>query len=112
MVNDSKKGSLRDGSMPIAAISLGNLRVNGLSYTTISSRVFDRFEVVEIEASGGSALGIEVDVRDHEAVEAMVARGAQEWGRIDVLVAMQAAVAVGPWIPRPAPLTPRSLSSR
>jgi len=59
--------------------------------------VFDRFEVVEIEASVGNALGIEVDVRDHEAVEAMVARGAQEWGRIDVLVAMQAAVAVGPW---------------
>ena len=28
----------------------------------------------EIEASGGTALGIEVDVRDHEAVEAMVAR--------------------------------------
>ena len=59
--------------------------------------MFDRFEVVEIEASVGNALGIEVDVRDHEAVEAMVARGAQEWGRIDVLVAMQAAVAVGPW---------------
>ena len=27
----------------------------------------------EIEASGGTALGIEVDVRDHESVEAMVA---------------------------------------
>jgi 3-oxoacyl-[acyl-carrier protein] reductase len=32
-------------------------------------------------------LGIEVDVRDHEAVEAMVARTVQEWGRVDVLVA-------------------------
>jgi 3-oxoacyl-[acyl-carrier protein] reductase len=30
---------------------------------------------------------IEVDVRDHEAVEAMVARVVQEWGRVDVLVA-------------------------
>jgi 3-oxoacyl-[acyl-carrier protein] reductase len=30
--------------------------------------------VAEIEASGGTALGIEVDVRDHDAVEAMVAR--------------------------------------
>jgi hypothetical protein len=28
--------------------------------------VFDRFEVVEIEASGGNALGIEVDVRDDD----------------------------------------------
>ncbi len=32
-------------------------------------------------------MGIEVDVRDHEAVEAMVARVVQEWGRVDVLVA-------------------------
>jgi 3-oxoacyl-[acyl-carrier protein] reductase len=43
--------------------------------------------VVEIDAAGGTALGIEVDVRDHEAVAATVARVAQEWGRIDVLVA-------------------------
>jgi 3-oxoacyl-[acyl-carrier protein] reductase len=43
--------------------------------------------VVEIEASGGSALGIEVDVRDHEAVEGMVAQVVREWGRVDVLVA-------------------------
>src|SRR5713226_6312137 len=31
--------------------------------------------VAEIEASGGTALGIEVDVRDHEAVEAGGGRG-------------------------------------
>src|ERR1700719_4298128 len=43
--------------------------------------------VAEIEASGGTALGIEVDVRDHEAVEAMVARVVQESGRVDLLVA-------------------------
>jgi 3-oxoacyl-[acyl-carrier protein] reductase len=43
--------------------------------------------VAEIEASGGTALGIEVDVRDPAAVEAMVARVVEEWGRIDVLVA-------------------------
>ncbi|TMJ66565.1 MAG: SDR family NAD(P)-dependent oxidoreductase, partial [Alphaproteobacteria bacterium] len=39
--------------------------------------------VAEIEAMGGTALGIEVDVRDHEAVEAMVARVVQAWGRVD-----------------------------
>src|ERR1700719_5010775 len=43
--------------------------------------------VAEMEAAGGAALGIELDVRDHEAVEAMVARVVQEWGRVDVLVA-------------------------
>jgi 3-oxoacyl-[acyl-carrier protein] reductase len=43
--------------------------------------------VGEIEAAGGTGLGIEVDVRDHEAVGAMVARVVREWGRIDVLVA-------------------------
>jgi 3-oxoacyl-[acyl-carrier protein] reductase len=42
--------------------------------------------VAEIEASGGTASGIEVDVRDHEAIEAMVAQIVQEWGRVDVLV--------------------------
>ena len=43
--------------------------------------------VAEIEAMGCTALGIEVDVTDHEAVTAMVARVVQEWGRVDVLVA-------------------------
>jgi len=64
--------------------------------------------VAEIEASGGVALGIEVDVRDHEAVEAMVARVVKEWGRVDVLVANAGAVVVGLWTPRPAPLIQRS----
>jgi 3-oxoacyl-[acyl-carrier protein] reductase len=43
--------------------------------------------VAEIESAGGIALGIEVDVRDREAVDAMVAQVVQEWGRVDVLVA-------------------------
>jgi NAD(P)-dependent dehydrogenase (short-subunit alcohol dehydrogenase family) len=43
--------------------------------------------VAEIEAMGGTALGIEVEFTDHEAVTAMVARVVQEWGRVDVLVA-------------------------
>ena len=43
--------------------------------------------VAEIEAAGGTAFGIEVDVRDREAVDAMVAQVAKEWGRVDVLVA-------------------------
>ena len=43
--------------------------------------------VAEIAASGGTALGIAVDVADPAAVEAMVAQIVREWGRVDVLVA-------------------------
>ncbi|MGE5269334.1 MAG: SDR family NAD(P)-dependent oxidoreductase [Thiohalocapsa sp.] len=64
----------------------------------LNLRSFEEFEaeakdmtadstVAEIEAAGGTALGIEIDVTDHEAVTAMVARVVQEWGRVDVLVA-------------------------
>jgi 3-oxoacyl-[acyl-carrier protein] reductase len=49
--------------------------------------VFERFEVVEIETTDGTDLGIEVDVTDHEAVTSMVARVVEAWGRVDVLVA-------------------------
>jgi 3-oxoacyl-[acyl-carrier protein] reductase len=43
--------------------------------------------VAEIEEAGGEALGIELDVTDRDAVEAMVARVITTWGRVDVLVA-------------------------
>src|SRR6516225_968517 len=43
--------------------------------------------VAEIEASGRAALGIECDVCNHRAVEAMVGRVVEQWGRVDVLVA-------------------------
>ena len=66
--------------------------------------------VAEIEAIGRHAFGIEVDVRDHEAVEAMAARVVQEWGRVDVLVANAGGGRGRPWTPRPAPLIRRSCS--
>ncbi len=43
--------------------------------------------VAEIAASGGTALGFELDVADREAVEAMVAQVVKAWGRADILVA-------------------------
>ena len=43
--------------------------------------------VAEIEAAGGAAIGIELDVRDQQAVETMVARVVEQWGPVDVLVA-------------------------
>src|SRR5216117_3878618 len=39
--------------------------------------------VAEIAAAGGAAIGIELDVRDHQAVEAMVTRVVEQWGRAD-----------------------------
>ncbi len=43
--------------------------------------------VAEIEAGGGEAIGIELDVADRAAVDAMVARVVETWGRVDILVA-------------------------
>jgi 3-oxoacyl-[acyl-carrier protein] reductase len=97
-----------DGKVAIvtgAARGLGRAyakRLAGLgakvAVTDLNLRSYEEFEaeakdmtadstVAEIEATGGTAIGIEVDVRDHEAVEAMAARVVQEWGRVDVLVA-------------------------
>ncbi len=41
----------------------------------------------EILAMGGEAIGIETDVTDQAAVQAMVDRVVQTWGRVDILVA-------------------------
>lgn len=40
----------------------------------------------EVEAAGGEALALAVDVTDRAAVEAAVARTAERWGRLDVVV--------------------------
>ena len=40
----------------------------------------------EIEASGGTALAVEVDVSDRKSTEAMAARVLERFGRIDGLV--------------------------
>ena len=67
--------------------------------------------VAEIEAAGGTALvGIEVDVRDHEAVEAMVARVVQEWAGSMFSSRMPVAVEVARWTRRPALSIRRSYS--
>jgi 3-oxoacyl-[acyl-carrier protein] reductase len=93
-----------------------------VAVTDLNLRSYEEFEaeakdmtadstVAEIEASGGTALGIDVDVRDHEALEAMVAHVVREWGRVDVLVANAGAVEAGPSIPRPALSIRRSCTS-
>jgi 3-oxoacyl-[acyl-carrier protein] reductase len=76
-------GSARVG----IASTLGVFRVPGWPFEVEAKDMTADSTVAEIEATGGTALGIEVDVRDREAVEVMVARVVQEWGRVDVLVA-------------------------
>ena len=69
-----------------------------LAVADLNLRSYEEFEaeakdmtaestVAEIAAAGGTAIGIELDVTDHQAVEAMVARVVEAWGRVDVLVA-------------------------
>jgi 3-oxoacyl-[acyl-carrier protein] reductase len=64
----------------------------------LSLKSFEEFEaesrdmtgdstVAEIEAAGGSAFGVELDVADRAAVDAMVTQVAEKWGRVDILVA-------------------------
>ena len=69
-----------------------------LAVCDISLKSFEEFEaerrdmtgdstVAEIQAAGGSAFGIELDVANRTAVDAMVAQVIERWGRVDILVA-------------------------
>ena len=69
-----------------------------IAVTDINLKSFEEFEaeaksmtsdstMAEIEAAGGEAIGIEMDVTDPKAVQAMVDQVVKKWGRIDILVA-------------------------
>jgi enoyl-[acyl-carrier protein] reductase III len=55
-----------------------------------------RAAVAAVEAAGGTAVAIQADVADTEAVESLVAQTAERFGRIDVVVANAAASAFKP----------------
>ena len=52
--------------------------------------------VEQIEAAGGEALGVVGDVRDDAQVEAFVARAAERWGSVDVVVNNASAINLAP----------------
>src|SRR5204862_7705155 len=71
-----------------AKVAVGDLNLR--SYEEFDAEAKDMTAdstVAEIQAGGGQALGIELNVTDRDAVEAMVARVVAEWGQVDVLVA-------------------------
>ena len=59
-----------------------------VNYVAIeASNKADADDVVEsIARTGGEAIAVEADVRNSEAVKAMVEQVAEKWGRIDILV--------------------------
>jgi NAD(P)-dependent dehydrogenase (short-subunit alcohol dehydrogenase family) len=67
--------------------------------------------VAEIEAAGDEAIGIELDVTDREAVEAMVARSSPDGAGSTSWSPMPAAAAAGRWTPRRAASTRHCCSS-
>ncbi len=69
-----------------------------IAVTDINLTSFEEFEaeakamtgsstVAEINAAGGEAIGIEMDVTNEASVQAMVAQVMKTWGRVDILVA-------------------------
>ncbi len=50
----------------------------------------------EVQAEGGSALAIQLDVRDESAIQAAVARAAEAFGGIDILVNNASAISLTP----------------
>lgn len=65
-----------------AAVTVADLDLNG----TVTAGEGGTDTVSELESVGASGLGVEVDVTDREAVEAMVDRTVEELGGLDILV--------------------------
>src|SRR5512141_721415 len=56
----------------------------------------------EIEAAGGKALPLQVDVRDEDAITAAVAQAVKAFGGIDILVNNASAISLTPTVDTPA----------
>lgn len=65
-----------------AAVTVADLDLKA----TVTAGEGETDTVSELQSVGASALGVEGDVTDHEAVEAMVERTVEEFGGLDILV--------------------------
>lgn len=69
------------------AIALALARENAVVVVNVRSNEAEARSVVhDIESAGGQAVAMRADVADREAVESMMARVQQRYGRLDVLV--------------------------
>ena len=84
----------KDGaSIAIAAKSVEeNPKLGGTIYSAAK----------EIEAAGGKALPIQCDIRDEDAITAAVAKAAQEFGGLDILINNASAINLTPTEKTPA----------
>jgi len=76
----------RDGANVVIAAKTAELdpRLPGTIHTAAA----------EVEAAGGRALALQVDIRDEDAVQAAVARAAEHFGGIDILVNNASAISL------------------
>jgi 3-oxoacyl-[acyl-carrier protein] reductase len=80
IVTGASRGIGREVALTLARLG-AKVAVNYSFSAEAAARV-----VAEIESAGGAACAIQADVRDYEAVAAMVASAKERFGRIDVMV--------------------------
>src|ERR1700728_4463591 len=86
MILRYSRGTARDGANIVVAAKTvtQNAKLPGTIYTAAEA----------IEAAGGTALAVEVDIRDEGQVHAAVEKAAQRFGGIDILVNNASAISL------------------
>src|SRR5215471_8614417 len=82
---DGRVAFLTGAGRGIGAATAARLAAEGAAVVVTD---MDSGPADEINSKGGKAIAIPVDVTNREQVEAAAARGAQELGRLDILVAV------------------------
>jgi len=85
LVTGASRGLGRAHALKLSSLG-SKVAVNYLDIAGESNQA-DANEVVEtITGRGGEAIAVEADIRDAEAVKAMVDKIVEQWGKIDILV--------------------------